>query len=122
MKQLKDANLKTRNSADYLVNNNQVDILLSKIADGQDIEESIAKLVELNVYAKTQFMDSSGLTASDMVRLFGADWHVFRQPHTCPKCGFDLCNTIAGPPFKFEIIKRRLHIEYVECPNCNEVL
>lgn len=81
----------------------------------------VHRLVQGGVYPA---LSGIGLSAMRMVRAYGARWHEYREPLQCKFCQADLCNRVAGPPFKREIGFQFEHdyVEEVRCPECSGVL
>ena len=84
------------------------------------LRKLVSELVKRGVYPEKSEL---GSPAFRMVIFYGADWHIFREPHECQHCGFDLRDHKNGPPFKLEIgmIENDFVRRYV-CPSCRLVI
>lgn len=88
-------------------------------ADEEVIQKLVDKLVELGVYPTTPCMVEYGYSVRQMVDGWGARWHIWSEPHTCPKCNADWRDQTIGPPFKREIgIVEHDRCVAFQCPDC----
>lgn len=91
-------------------------------SDKEKMQKLIDELVASGVYPQsTPAMEKHGYTHLTMVESWGADWHEWRREFSCPKCGADLRDHEAGPPFKREIgiyDQYRDRTVAWQCPDC----
>lgn len=83
----------------------------------------VQNLSEAGVYPKPKIIRRapSLMTEIEMVVAYGAYWHIYSEPHSCPHCKVDLCNREHGPPFSGEIFwkeSRWSRVTIVMCPDC----
>jgi len=91
----------------------------------QAIKELVIELVECGVYPTTPFMRDKNLSAYDMLKGYGAYWHVYKGMHFCKHCGSELRDTKLGPPFLRTIAVSDFRLDYVihcKCPDCDKKL
>jgi len=85
------------------------------------INALVNELVECGVYPTTPYMRERNLTAFDMLKGYGAYWHVYKGMHFCKHCGSDLRDNKLGPPFIRTIAVSDFKLDRVihcECPDC----
>ena len=106
--------------------------LLSQLKEEREFTKSdkdimqgfVDLLVTLGVYPEsTPAMENHGYTHLQMVESWGAHWHEWREPLSCPSCGSDWRDQESGPPFKREIgiySQGQDRTAAWKCPDCGE--
>lgn len=87
-----------------------------------DLIAAVEELVRRGVYPSQIGRRNTPLT---MVKGWGARWHVWQEPLTCPHCSADLRSTTAGPPFKREIHHYSRELDRTisaSCPDCGKII
>jgi hypothetical protein len=90
----------------------------------ETMEAIVDELVKREVYSITPIMKEKGWTALQMVENYGANWHIYAKPLTCPYCKTDLRDPM-GPPFKREIgqyDQAKDRTICFLCPNCQNIV
>ena len=91
-------------------------------SDEAKMKELVDLLVTMGVYPEsTPVMEKYHYNHMTMMQSWGVDWHRWKEPHNCPKCGSDWCDRKLGPPFKREIgisDLRRDRTTQLACPDC----
>lgn len=85
------------------------------------MREICDELIERKVYPK--YSSNSKYSALEMVKFYGVDWYLYKNPIKCPHCNSDLRDLKNGPPFKREIGIYDLEQDrtiYHQCPDCNK--
>ena len=89
----------------------------SGVSDEKRIDALIKMLIALGEYPKETIRGNPN-AVRQMVSGWGAYWHKWKDPLSCPHCDADLRDHETGPPFKREIQTSSGFI----CPDCKEVI
>lgn len=82
------------------------------------MDDMIHELLRRGVYPALPVGNPN--TVYQMVGGWGARWHCWSGPLTCPHCGTDLRNHTTGAPFKREVGLYANDRTYAyRCPDCN---
>ena len=80
----------------------------------------VGELIRRGVYP-AETVEGNPNNVLTMVSGWGARWHEWREPLTCPHCKTDLRDHRTGPPFKREIghyDRNRDRTTSFSCPDC----
>lgn len=89
-------------------------------SDEDKIDEVTLELIRRNVYPKNT-REHNPNTVFDMVRTWGAYWHIWKGTLNCPLCKADLRDLRLGPPFLRTIgMIHNDRLSTWKCPDCHE--
>lgn len=90
---------------------------LNSIRSIEPLEELCNELILRGVYPPN---GNYGYSVPQMVKAWGANWHIYQEPHFCPHCNTDLRDE-RGTPGKKEIgIVINDRVQYFACPTCRK--
>jgi hypothetical protein len=98
------------------------DELLDAIENLTDLGTKSAIVIFAEIKRRGIYPKPKGNTTVErMVEMYGARWHLYREPLACQFCGADLRDHKHGPPYKREIsiyCKDRDRTTHYKCPEC----